>query len=183
MSSHTHTVTFVAVKGKKGEYKMVGKELMEHAKYSNGDEDEVEKKSKRKALILKHGVGVASLAWRSVVRRECWAVFCTMPLKEWLSYYLVNPSFVVSNREEWPQLFGSILWSLWKHQNMLISDHDSASSEPILVAARRLARNCRDACSLSAGRNVLSRFQCYPQAETEDQIEVVISRCFNTLIV
>ncbi|KAK9018772.1 hypothetical protein V6N11_033819 [Hibiscus sabdariffa] len=108
---------------------------------------------------------VLSLAWRIVIRRDYWAVFCTMSFKECLGFNLVNSTFATSNREEWPQLFGFVLWSLWKHRNMLIFYQETANSEPIFVDARRLAHDCRDVRSLSVGRNIHSRSQHCPRAE------------------
>ncbi|KAK8994904.1 hypothetical protein V6N11_045971 [Hibiscus sabdariffa] len=75
----------------------------------------------------------------------------------WL--YLANSSFAAINREKWPQLFGVVLWSLWKHRNTLVFDQAATSSELITVPARRLVQACRDVRSLSGGRAVLSRPQ------------------------
>ncbi|KAL4383151.1 hypothetical protein GQ457_15G017520 [Hibiscus cannabinus] len=51
----------------------------------------------------------SSLAWRSVVQRDHWVVFCNLPFQEWLRFNLTNSSFASINGEDWPQLFGVVL--------------------------------------------------------------------------
>ncbi|KAK9020379.1 hypothetical protein V6N11_010403 [Hibiscus sabdariffa] len=70
--------------------------------------------------------------------------------REWLGFNLKKSDFALGYSVEWPMLFGTLLWLLWKNRNRCIFELLEPSNVSILASGRRLVQDATVAKSFHA---------------------------------
>ncbi|KAE8654614.1 hypothetical protein F3Y22_tig00117048pilonHSYRG01045 [Hibiscus syriacus] len=118
------------------------------------------------ALILR---SVARGIWEELIVPQRLNEFMSLDFRTWIRKNFSQSAYFPILRDEWVELFGIIIWVLWKHRNQIIFTPEALPRDNVLVWSRRLQSEIRAALALRAVGSVRNFRPAEASPGTADQ--------------